>query len=619
MYSPVASTLRGEDIAAVLPQRTTCHIDAAVAAHAEKTLLDAFDNDPMSATQEEIMVAIGTPVLDVDPDDPYHVICYADVAYMRIDTANLDEHCEQVTCCCEIRPVSGEFRVHTIGETYALVDTRNTNHLLQPWVLCSRSADLTLRYSEGSATTPFVFKAVNRVYAPLPQLVEDYITDTLQRTVLDGRALAGAIVRSTTPDVLPFELPLDDYISVQRDADMIDAHLAALRGSTAYTICWDHYGCGDGATYIDTHNEIDTTMTLPAELIAAAASTTTAKDLSRRLFGARATKNVVRAVGAAPSLGALACAMALITADTPPDWIAGIISAVCGYSANAGAQYDVTFDVAASMAASLSLMQPYIAALDTRSYTRMLKPLATGKISFADQLLDCAAGNCDDTENPYSLNAFDAHCAISVARPTSMHYNDVIRDIDTATTRTLGEYIRACGIAVVDIQHNLDSHIGTYATPLSVNAFLRWAQSPAGLTWQHSRDNAEAYFSEVLDTCVYTQLVEHLDGMVIRDIGVQLHAARSTAEYISLGTTLSNCIKDYAYKPKERSIIAIHELGTPSKPAAAMEISPRTRTDSMVNQLYAKANRAYRYSDRIRDLVRIEANMLRAQMRAPQH
>ena len=71
MYSPVASTLRGEDIAALSHEQTTCQIDPDVAAQATRSLLDAFNNDPMDAVEQEIMVAIGTPVLDVDPDNPY--------------------------------------------------------------------------------------------------------------------------------------------------------------------------------------------------------------------------------------------------------------------------------------------------------------------------------------------------------------------------------------------------------------------------------------------------------------------------------------------------------------------------------------------------------------------
>ena len=617
MYSPVASTLRGEDIAALSHEQTTCQIDPDVAAQATRSLLDAFNNDPMDAVEHEIMVAIGTPVLDVDPDNPYRVICRTDVAYMRIDTAGLDEHCENITCCCEIRPISGEFRIHLIGDDYALVDTRNTNHLLQPWALCSRNADLTMRYTDSCAAIPFVYRAANRIYAPLPRAVEDYVTATLQRTVLDGRACVGAIASGTQPDVLPFELSLDNYLWQQRDLDVFDAYIDTVRKSTNHTICWDHYGCGDGTTYTDTRVHTDTAMTLPAELIAAAASTTTAKDLSRRLFGAHATKNVVRAVGQASSLGTLACAMALITDDTPPDWIAGIIHSVNDYSADARAQYNAAYDVAASMTASVSLMQPYIAALDPHSYTRMLKPLATGNISLADQLLDCAAGNCGDTDDPYMLHSSDAHCAVSAARPTSMHYNDVIRDIDTAATRTLGDYIRACGIAVGDIQHNLDTYT-TQHSRLSITAFLRWANSPAGYAWQHNHSNAEAYFASILNTRVYNQLVARLDGMCIRDIGVQLRVARSTAEYISLGTALSNCIKDYSYDPAQRSIIAIYEGDAASTPVAAMEINPNTVTESMINQLYAKANRSYRYNDRIRDLVRIEANTLRTQLRTQQ-
>ena len=154
MYSPITSTLRGKSLATAPTQQTTCHIDPDVANQATKSLLDAFNHDPMRAVEEEVMVAIGTPVLDVDPDNPYRVTCSTDVAYMRIDAANLTEDCKQVTCCCEIRPISGEFRIHLIGETHALVDTRNTNHLLQPWALCSRSADLTLRYHCLLYTSP---------------------------------------------------------------------------------------------------------------------------------------------------------------------------------------------------------------------------------------------------------------------------------------------------------------------------------------------------------------------------------------------------------------------------------------------------------------------------------
>lgn len=620
MHSPITSTLRGKDIAATAAvttaATTTCQVDVDVAARATQSLLDAFNADPINAVQEEIMVATGTPVLDINPDNPYYLNCSTDVAYMRIDTENLNEHCEQVTCCCEIRPISGEFRIHLIGDDYAVVDTRNTDHLLQPWVLCSRNADLTLRYQNSRTNTPFVHKAANHIYAPLPQLVEDYVTNTLQRTVLDGRAITGAITSNTEPDVLPFELSLDDYLTAKCDFDVFNEYIATVRDSAKYTICWDHYGCGDNTTYIDTHCEINTAMALPAELVAAAASHSSAAELSRRLFSARTTKNVVRAVGQAPSLGALACALALITDDTPPDWIANIIGAVNDYCASTRTQYDLEHDVAASMATALALIQPYIVALDTRSYTRMLKPLVTGKISFAEQLLACAGGDCSDINNPYNLNAAGAYCAISAARPTSLHYNDVIRDIHTTATRTLGEYIRACGKAVGDIHSNLHRHSDTRVTPLSITAFLLWSKSPAGKKWKRDYDSADTYFSKALNTYVYTQLVERLDGMVIPDINVQLHLARSTAEYISLGTTLSNCIKDYTYKPENRSIIAICETGTTSKPVAAMELSPHTNINSMINQLYAKANSPYRYTKHIRELVSVEADTLRVQLRA---
>src|SRR5699024_6102332 len=90
MHSPVTSTLRGKDITAAAvtttAATTTCQVDVDVAARATQSLLDAFNADPIKAVQEEIMVAIGTPVLDINPDNPYHLNCSTDVAYMRIDT-----------------------------------------------------------------------------------------------------------------------------------------------------------------------------------------------------------------------------------------------------------------------------------------------------------------------------------------------------------------------------------------------------------------------------------------------------------------------------------------------------------------------------------------------------
>ena len=49
-----------------------------------------------------------------------------------------------------------------------------------------------------------------------------------------------------------------------------------------------------------------------------------------------------------------------------------------------------------------------------------------------------------------------------------------------------------------------------------------------------------------------------------------------------------------------------------------MEINPNTVVESMINQIHAKANRPYRYGDRVKDIVRIEANTLRTQLRTQQ-
>ena len=613
--------------------KTTCQINPEVADQASHTLLQAFDKDPIATAAEEVMVAIGTPVLDVDPDNPYHITCHTDVAYMRIDADNLDEHCEEVTTRLQIRPVSNTFRVHSIGNTYAIIDTRNTNHYVQPWALCSRAADLSLRYDEETDIAPFAHRSTNRIYAPLPRVVEDYVADTLNRTVLDGRAVVGAITHGDEPDVLPFELSLDDYLAIQHDLDTFNDHLATLKASTPYNICWDHYGCSDGVTYIDTRYGIDTALTLPAELIAAASSTTTAKDFSRRLFGTRATKNVVRAVGRARSLGVLACAMALITQDTPSDWIAGIITAINTYNEQTIKEYNTQYDIAASMSAAMMMMQPYIAALDKPSYTRMLKPLATGAASFDEQLLACTSNNLsEDTNpegtNPYVLDADNVFCAVTAAHPTSLHYNDVINNIDTTTLRTLGVYIRACGKAASDIQRSLNTgtdiyththNTGAYNTArLTTSQFLRWVESPAGQDWKQAYADTERYIAENTNAYVYTQLVEELDDLHISDIGVRLRVARSTASYVSLGNALSNCIKNYTYRPTRRNVIGVYADRAPTKPVAALEVTPpfATNYESMITQLRAKANKTYRHENRIKSVVNGVTHTLRAQLYA---
>lgn len=622
MYSPTTRSLRESDFTATntvshsaAPQRQimltdTCVLDLDVADYARKTLADAFITDPLSGADKDMCVAIGTPVITTDERDPYHVTCSTDVAYYRIDAARLDERCEEIGFVCDIRPVRGEFRIHPIGDDLAIVDTRHQYNTLAPWLLCSRVADFTMR---SDTDMPFMHNTRARAYAALPEVVEDYITAVLHRRVIDARAIVGAIAYGAipqAPDVLPFELALDDYIAVQDNHRALCAHLDALREKAhGAPICWDHYRCGDGVTYVDPHYGINAAMSLPAPLIAAVASTRTAGALAHRLFDTATsktavTKNVVRAVGRTTSLGALGCAMAFITTHTPSDWIAGIISATDTYSHEMGAKHSTSHDPAASMTGATSVMGTYMHLLDRKSYTRMCKPLATGRMSFEEFLHASASRTTND--DTYTALGRDIHAPVTAHPFPPLEAAHSVTHINTVHTRTLGDYMRACADVVDAALHGntvtTDTAPAATTPTFTFERFMAWTRSPAGMQWQTDNTHATRYIENTRGKVIFAELTRALDGMHIDSINVTMRVARSKNEYIVLGEQLANCIDSYSYQPDQQAIIALY-VGRVDTPVAAMEITCAASGDIEVKQIYAKANSKYTHKNTVQRTV----------------
>lgn len=635
MYSPTTRSLRESDVTTTTSQRQimltdTCMLDLDVADYARERLMSAFIADPLGGADKDMCVAIGTPVITTDERDPYRVMCSTDVAYYRIDTARLDERCEEISVVCDIRPVRGEFRVHPIGDDLAIVDTRGQYNTLAPWLLCSRVTDFTMR---SDTDMPFMRGAQARAYAALPEVVEHHIDNALGRHVIDARAIVGAIAygtNDTAPDVLPFEMALDDYIAVQDDHRALCAHLDTLRDEAGTApICWDHYRCGDGVTYVDPHYGINAAMSLPAPLIAAVASTCTAGALAHRLFNVAATKNVVRAVGRTTSLGAFGCAMAFITAHTPSDWIAGIISAADTYSHEMSVKHSAAItgqhtahatghDPAASMTGATNVMGTYMRLLDKASYTRMCKPLVTGRVSFEEFLYASATGTT--TDDTYSAFGRDFHAPVTAHPFPPLGAAHSVARIDIAHTRTLGDYMRACA-DVVDAALNGDTvALSGDVTPttdvpdpavFTFTRFMAWTRSPAGVRWQKHSDHAEHYIENTRGKVMFAELTHTLDGMRINSIGVTMRVARSKNEYITLGKQLANCIDSYSYQPEYQSIIALH-AGRIETPVAAMEIRCSESGEIDIKQIYAKANSTYAGASAVRKKVEDTLARIRA-------
>ena len=605
MYSPTTRSLRESDFTATntvshstAPQRQimltdTCVLDLDVADYAREQLMGAFITDPISGADKDMCVAIGTPVITTDERDPYRVMCSTDVAYYRIDTARLDERCEEIGFACDIRPVRGEFRIHPIGDDLAIVDTRHQYNTLAPWLLCSRVADFTMR---SDTDMPFMHNTRARAYAALPEVVEHHIETALGRRVIDARAIVGAIAYGAdeaAPDVLPFELALNDYIAVQDDHRALCAYLDALREEAhGAPICWDHYRCGDGVTYVDPHYGINAAMSLPAPLIAAVASTRTAGTLAHRLFNTAATKNVVRTLGRTTSLGALECAMAFITSHTPSDWIAGIINATDTYSREMGVKHNTSHDPAASMTGATSVMGTYMRLLDRKSYTRMCKPLATGRVSFEEFLHASASRTTDD--DTYSMPGIFIHAPVTAHPFPPLKAAHSVTHINTVHTRTLGDYMRACADVV-------DAAL-TAPAAFTFEQFMAWTRSPAGMQWQADTTHATRYIENTRGKVIFAELTRTLDGMHIDTINVTMRVARSKNEYIVLGEQLANCIDSYSYQPDHQAIIALY-VGRVDTPVAAMEIRCSESGDIEVKQIYAKANSTYTHASTVRKKV----------------
>lgn len=599
MHSPTTATLTlagRNTLDTALADTYGLHVDADVHASATADLEAAFDTDPMTAGVHEVLVAIGKPTLHVDDDDSYTCEVTTNYAVYRID------HDRRI--CCDIRTIGGIFRIHVLDATLAIIDTRRSGADVSSWTLTSRTPDLTLRHT---ASAPMCHEAASRVYAPLPQCVEDYAATALRLHVIDARVVVGAVTDGAgSIDAYPFECDAGHY---QHMVDEAQA-LTELRETTTtaaggYADVWEHFALGTPATtstFYDTANA----LTWPAELLSALPSTRDAATLARRCFGTRATKAVTREIGACAHIGPLACAMYLVTDTCPPDWIAGIVRAFRIWNSNYTHPATPDTDPAGAMTTMLAQLAPYLRQLPAHAYTRMIKPLATGAMNVDTFLLRLS----DDPEVVATMESGVEHPLTSpitklgvtaTTQPTVRMLGEIMR-INTARTRTLADYMDTCDAIIAGVRQ--DMRAGTYdSATMTITDFLNWMHTPTGRAWQHRTPDAAEYIERIRGEYVYTRLIDIVDNAHIPGTNITLKLATSKTQYVQLGQELSNCIGGYAYEPRRHSIVGIYEDGS-QHAVAAVEIANRTNDNTAsIVQLHARSNTTYHKNAIVRDFI----------------
>lgn len=599
MHSPTTATLTlasRDTLDTALADTYGLHVDERVHASATADLEAAFDTDPMRAGVHEVLVAIGTPTLHVDDDNPYMCEVTTNYAIYRID------HDRRI--CCDIRTIGGIFRIHVLDATLAIIDTRRSGADLSSWTLTSRTPDLTLRHK---VSAPMCHEAGGRIYAPLPQCVDNYATTALRLRVIDARVVVGAVTDGAgSIDAYPFECDAGHY---QRMVDEAQA-LTELREKTTtaaggYADVWDHFALGTPAAtsaFYDTANA----LTWPAKLLSALPGTKDAAALARRCFGARATKAVTREIGACTHIGPLACAMYLVTDTCPPDWIAGIVGAFRIWNSNSARPVTPDTDPAGAMTTMLAQLAPYLRGLPAHAYTRMIKPLATGAMNVDTFLLRLS----DDPEVVATMENGVEHPLTSpiaklgvtaTTQPTVRMLGEIMR-IDTARTRTLADYMNTCDAIIAGVRQDMRAGTLDGAT-MSITDFLDWVHTPTGRSWQHRVAGAAEYIERMRSEYVYTQVIDIVDGAHIPNTNITLKLATSKTQYVQLGQELSNCIGSYAYEPRQRSIVGIYEDGG-QHAIAAVEIANRTQSNTAsIVQLHARSNTTYHKNAVVRDFI----------------
>lgn len=599
MHSPTTATLTLADRNALdtaLADTYGLHVDERVHASATADLEAAFDADPMTAGVHEVLVAIGTPTLHVDDDDPYTCEVTTNYAVYRID------HDRRV--CCDVRTIGGIFRIHVLDTTLAIIDTRRSGADVSSWTLTSRTPDLTLRHK---VSAPMCHEAASRIYAPLPECVEDYAATALRLRSLDARVVVGAVTHGAgSIDAYPFECDAGHY---QRMVDEAQA-LTELRETTTtatggYADVWEHFALGTPTTtsaFYDTANA----LTWPAKLLSALPSTRDAATLAQRCFGTRATKAVTREIGACTHIGPLACAMYLVTDTCPPDWIAGIVRAFRIWNSNSAHPVTPDTDPAGAMTTMLAQLVPYIHQLPAHAYTRMIKPLATGAMNVDTFLLrlsdDADIVNTIDDGVEHPLTSPIAKLGVTAtAQPTVRMLGEIMR-IDTARTRTLADYMHTCDAIIAGVRQDMRAGTLDDAT-MTITDFLNWVHTPTGLAWQHRVPDADTYIERMRGEYVYTRIIDIINGTRIPGTNITLKLATSKTQYVQLGQELSNCIGGYVYEPRRRSIVGIYEDGRESA-VAAVEIANRTNNNTAsIVQLHARSNTTYHNNAVVRDFI----------------
>ena len=491
---------------------TTTPIDAITHAQAAASITQAFNADPVNYASVEMPVAIHPATLHPHPDDDHMLHASAGIDYYTCD--------DQENIILTTHTIDIDYRVIPITNTHCVVEARRKNRKLDNWVKTSR---VPSRNADKELISALLKRSSANHYLALPRIVEDYVGDTLGMHVLDGRSLYP--LRGV--HAAPFALDIENYTTIHADYQWVCENMSD-------DAVWKHYHMHDLS-----HTEHADLRFVPTHTLHAFATATTAKALATALFGTRATRNVIRAVGASNDFGPIIAATLLTREETPADWIAHFIEAFQHYDT----LVDDTGWKAYDLFALLTQLRPFFLALPTRDYMRIIKPLALAPEHanhMSVKTFTDVAGKYRNNINQYASFPIDV-------------VNAVLFDIAyTKHARNLKQWIEC-------LDHHIWANIDTQPLPMTAEEFNAWCATKRGMRWctENDSDWVQRYINTINAAHIFEALTHALDGSEVQGTDYTLHVAHSTAEYVEMGQTLKNCLTDYTYQPHYRIILRV--------------------------------------------------------------
>lgn len=519
-------------------------IDNTVIDIATEALLEQFCNDPVHYASYAKDIAISTPTLTVNPDNPTKLAVTALRHQLRID--------KNAETFYAVEHVCTEYRIVEITASLCIIEARAHNALCDAWAKTSRSANMHTLYR---VETHQRLNIAAHTYFPLPEIVEEYAT-SLGYVVLDARG--------THPghklDCTPFEMPVDAYIQAENDRNTLAQAISS--NST-----WWYFNMGDRETL-----QPRALRCVPARTLAAFMRSCSAKELTANIFGTHMTKNVIREVGKSTHPAAIIIASMLMRPATPPDWVANLLAKINE------SFIDAPLLQHGDYIAIFSQLGPFIDLIPDHDYLRMFKPLCTNNTSFNEfcATLNIALHNI--TQPPaFTRRMFYPHHTVNLFAYETDY---------TKHVKTIQDFN--------DLIERFSVNEAFTQTTLTAEEFYAWLDSPAGKFWQKKAGSsfAQDYTDDLIQKLTYTSTIQAIDHLQFEEHNITLKLAIGAAEYVALGKTLQNCIKNYSYNPETSSIFAIMRHG---KPIGAMEVTKpaNPKSDSApahIQQIYGPRN-----------------------------